>query len=161
MKTSWDAQIAQLLTDISAVQDEIFKVLDKRREMLSKTDLDGLNALAPQDEHLITRLQACLKRREELLAQAQQEGLPSDSIRSLAGSLPPDRRGDLPKRLAHTSARARLLQNQSLTTWMVTQWALIHLSQMIEIIATGGRLQPTYGDGELVNMSGGLVDRAA
>jgi hypothetical protein len=161
MQTSWESQIAQLLTDISAVQDEIFTVLEKKREMLLKTDLEGLNALAPQDENLITRLQACLRRREALLLQAQQEGLPGDSIRSLTGALPLERRGDLPQRLVQTSARTRLLQHQSLTNWMVTQWSLIHLSQLIEIIATGGRLQPTYGDGEPVNVSGGLVDRAA
>jgi hypothetical protein len=161
MQTTWESQIARLLTDISVVQDEIFKVLDKKRELLLKKDLEGLNALVPEDENLITRLQACLKRREELLAQAQREGMPGDSIRSLTGALPPDRRGDLPQRLVQTSARARLLQNQSLTNWMVTQWALIHLSQMIEIIATGGRLQPTYGKGEPVTVSGGLVDRAA
>ncbi|MBN2580180.1 MAG: flagellar export chaperone FlgN [Pirellulales bacterium] len=161
MHTPWEAEIAQLLTDISTVQDEIFIVLNQKREMLLKTDLEGLSALAPRDEDLIARLQACLKRREELLTEAQQEGLPGDSIRSLTGALPPNRRGDLPQRLMQTGARARLLQHQSLTNWMVTQWALIHLSQLIEIIATGGHLQPTYGEREPVNASGGLVDRAA
>jgi hypothetical protein len=161
MQTTWESQIARLLTDVSAVQDEIFKILDKKRELLLKKDLEGLNALVPEDENLVLRLRTCLKRREELLAQAQREGMPGDSVRSLTGALPPDRQGDLPQRLLQTSARARLLQNQSLTNWMVTQWALIHLSQMIEIIATGGRLQPTYGKGEPVTVSGGLVDRAA
>jgi hypothetical protein len=161
MHTSWESQIAQLLTDISAVQDDIFTVLEKKREMLVKTDLDGLNALIPQDENLVSRLQACLQRRENLLSQARQEGLPGDSIRSLADALPSEQQGDLPQRLVKNSARTRLLQHSSLTNWMVTQWALIHLSQLIEIIATGGRLQPTYGNGEPVNASGGLVDRAA
>jgi hypothetical protein len=161
MQISWESQIAELLTDISAVQDEIFTVLEKKREMLIKSDRDGLNALIPRDEDLVARLQACLRRRETLLSQAQQEGLPGESIRALTGALPPERQGDLPQRLVQTSTQTRLLQHSSLTNWMIAQWALIHLSQLIEIIATGGRLQPTYGEGEPVNASGGLVDRAA
>jgi hypothetical protein len=161
MQTTWESQIAQLLTDISAVQDDIFSVLEKKREMLIKSDRDGLTALIPQDENLVARLQDCLRRRETLLSQAQHEGLPADSIRALTEALPRERQGNLPQRLVQTGARARLLQNQSLTTWMVTQWALIHLSQIIEIIATGGRMQPTYGKGQPVNVNGNLVDRAA
>ena len=39
----------------------------------------------------------------------------------------------------------RLLQHQSLTNWVLAQKALLHVAQMLEIIATGGRLKPTYG----------------
>ena len=43
--------------------------------------------------------------------------------------------------------RSRLLQHQSLTNWVLVQRSLLHLSQLIEIIATGGRPKPTYGNG--------------
>ena len=99
--------------------------------------------------------------REDLLARAKKEGLPSESISALSKALPPEKTGDLPERIAQANARMRLLQNQSITNWIVIQRTLIHLSQMLEIIATGGRLQPTYGEGEPVNASGSLVDRAA
>ncbi|MHC4407137.1 MAG: hypothetical protein ACYTG0_46590, partial [Planctomycetota bacterium] len=59
------------------------------------------------------------------------------------------------------TGRARLLQHQSLTNWVVVQRTLIHLSQMLEIIATGGQKQPTYGKEELVEPHGALVDREA
>jgi hypothetical protein len=39
--------------------------------------------------------------------------------------------------------------------------SLLHLSQMIEIIATGGRPKPTYEKGPGSNSGGALVDRAA
>ncbi len=58
-------------------------------------------------------------------------------------------------------ARARLLQHQSLTNWVFVQRTLIHLSQMLEIIATGGRLHPTYGKGDTADTSGNLVDQEA
>jgi len=161
MQTTWENEVAQLLTDLLAVQDDLFVNLAKKRELLIASDMAGLTAIAAEEEQLIARLQQCVKRREQLLARAAQEGLPGRSIQALAEALPPDRRGDLPDRLAQAGSRARLLQHQSFTNWLVVQRNLIHLSQMLEIIATGGRLQPTYGEGEPVNASGGLVDRAA
>jgi hypothetical protein len=55
----------------------------------------------------------------------------------------------------------RLLQHQSLANWVLAQRVMLHLSQLLEIFATGGRLQPTYGRGEMPTSSGALVDREA
>jgi hypothetical protein len=55
----------------------------------------------------------------------------------------------------------RLLQHQSLTNWVLAQRAVLHVSQLLEIIATGGRLQPTYGDGDTLHNRGSLVDQEA
>jgi hypothetical protein len=44
---------------------------------------------------------------------------------------------------------------------VLAQRTLIHLSQMLEIIATGGQMQPTYGKKESVGASGALVDQEA
>jgi hypothetical protein len=44
---------------------------------------------------------------------------------------------------------------------VLVQRSLLHLSQLIEIIATGGRPQPTYGNGPERQNCGSLVDRAA
>jgi hypothetical protein len=161
MQTTWENEVARLLNDLLAVQDDLSVNLAKKKELLIASDMAGLAAIAPEEEQLIARLQECVERREQLLLKAAQEGLPVHSIKALAQTLPADRRGELPDRLAQASSRARLLQHQSLTNWLVVQRSLIHLSQMLEIIATGGRLQPTYGEGEPVNASGAIVDRAA
>jgi hypothetical protein len=63
--------------------------------------------------------------------------------------------------LRQASHRARLLQHHSLVNWVLVQKTLIHLSQLLEIIATGGRLQPTYQRDGTVQATGALVDRAA
>jgi hypothetical protein len=161
MQTTWENEVAQLLTDILAVQDDLFLNLAKKRDLLIASDMAGLTAIVPDEDLLVARLQECVKRREELLLKAGQEGLPTHSMKALTEALPSNRRGELPNRLAQASSRARLLQHQSFTNWLVVQRSLIHLSQMLEIIATGGRLQPTYGEGEPVNASGSIVDRAA
>ena len=55
----------------------------------------------------------------------------------------------------------RILQHHSLANWVLAQRSLLHVSQLLEIIATGGRMQPTYGDSESVHARGSLVNHEA
>jgi flagellar biosynthesis/type III secretory pathway chaperone len=161
MKTAWEAELAQFLNDLSAVQDETLGVLVKKRDLLVAADTVGLASVNRQEESLLQRLQECLRRREDLLGRAAQEGLPSTSLDSLTRALPRTERTQLGERMQSARSKARLLQHHSLVNWMLVQRTLLHLSQVLEIIATGGRLQPTYGRGGPVATSGSLVDGAA
>jgi hypothetical protein len=161
MQTSWEPELAQLLNDLLSVQGELLAMLCRKRELLVAADTAGLAAMAPQEEQLLGTLQECFRRREQLLVRAGQEGLPSESLQTLSGALPKPQRERLDGNFRAAHARARLLQHHSLANWVLVQRTLIHLSQMLEIIATGGRLQPTYGAGEPVQTAGSLVDRAA
>lgn len=159
--SSWESELATFLNDLLTVQDELLALLGRKRELLMEADTAGLAELAPQEEQLVARLQESLRCREELLGRARGEGLPSASLQSLARALPGPSRRDVGQRIDLARSRARLLSHQSLTNWVLVQRSLIHLSQLIEIIATGGRLQPTYGDKGGTHSSGALVDRAA
>lgn len=161
MDTKWEGALSQFLSDLSTIQDETLDVLARKRELVMATDTAGLAALAPQEEQLITRLKGCLERRQELLDQAGQEGLPASSITDLTKALPQGRRSQLDGSLQAAQSRMRLLQHHSVVNWLIIQRRLLHLSQMLEIIATGGRLQPTYGKDKAVAASGSLMDRAA
>jgi flagellar biosynthesis/type III secretory pathway chaperone len=161
METNWESELASLLTDLSAVQDEMLAVLGRKRELLVAGKSDGLAEVAAEEERLVGRLQDCLDRRAAMLQRAAHEGLPADSIRSLADSLPPSQRKPLAGQVKVAAARARLLRHHALTNWVLVQRTLIHLSQMLEILATGGRLQPTYGKGVPAHSGGALVDREA
>jgi hypothetical protein len=55
----------------------------------------------------------------------------------------------------------RLLHHQSLANWVLAQRTLLHIAQMLEIVATGGRLQPTYDPANVSSPGGALVDHAA
>jgi hypothetical protein len=117
--------------------------------------------MSEREQALLERLQACQDRRQQLLSRAGQEGLPDDSIKALCNRLPAESRGRMQASIREAADRSRLLQHQSLTNWVLVQRSLLHLSQMIEIIATGGRSRPTYGKGSDRAQSGALVDRAA
>jgi len=161
METNWEGELAGLLNDLSAVQDEMLAVLNHKRELLVARNADGLAEVATDEERLVERLQQCLRRRAELLERAAEEGRPADSIRSLTESLPRRQRRQLGGQVKQASARARLLRHHALTNWVLVQQTLIHLSQMLEILATGGRFQPTYGKGSRAQAGGALVDREA
>lgn len=161
MDTAWESELARFLADLLTVQEETLQVLAKKRELLIRRDLPGLAEMNGKEQEVISRLEECLKRREELLRRAAADGRPAASITSLAGSLPKDQAKTLAAPLRDANTRSRLLQHQTLANWVFVQRSLLHLAQMLEIIATGGQLQPTYGRGEPAAASGALVDRAA
>src|SRR5687768_12004578 len=92
---AWETELAQFLTELSATQDELLVVLNRKLELLSTADAKGLEALGAVELQLGDRLQACYRRRCEMLERAGREGLPSDSLKSLTAVLPGDRRREL------------------------------------------------------------------
>ena len=161
MDDIWETDIAALLEELADVQGALLGALTEKRQLLASGNLEGLAPMSVREQALLDRLQACHQRRQDLLARAQAEGLPADSIGSLSRKLPPEHRGRVQASIREASERSRLLQHHSLTNWVLVQRSLLHLSQLIEIIATGGRPEPTYGNGFDRQASGALVDRAA
>jgi len=155
----WDVALADLLNELSTVQDELLDTLTQKREQMVASDLPGMEQMQAREQKLVVRLEACQQRRAELLEQANQEGLQAENLAQLADALPDDKEGKLGKQVKDASLRTRLLQQHGLTNWVVAQRTLLHLSQMLEIIATGGRLQPTYQQGTAV-ACGAIVDHA-
>ncbi len=155
----WDEHLAALLEDLSQVQDELLQVLAQKRRCMAAGDAGGMRALQPAEEAVSQRLQQCHDRRAQLLAEAARQGLPGDSLGQLATAIQRHGGGDRCRDVKQLSARMRLLQHQSLTNWVLAQKALLHLAQMLEIIATGGRLQPTYGRDTSLHARGSLVDQ--
>ncbi len=155
----WEAELGALLADLAAAQNELLELLAEKRELMAAGDVDGMIALEPREEQLCQRLESCQLRRAEILQSAAQHGLPDDSLRVLADQLPPAKRGSLHKQFKESSSRTRLLQHHCLANWVAAQRSLLHVAQLLQILATGGRLQPTYGDGESVHARGALVDR--
>jgi hypothetical protein len=160
MQPSLESELATLLNDLLAGQDELQAILTKKRQLLGAADVEGLTAIGPQEQRWIDALQDCLSRRQHLLARAAGEGFPSTSVKAVAERLPAAGKGELCQRIDLVRRRSRLLQQESLVNWVVVQRTLLHLSQLLEIIATGGRLQPTYGERRLAPAGGALVDQA-
>ncbi len=160
MDIPWESELAKLLGRLSDAQQQLLGLLDRKREMLIKRDHLALSALIPEEEELCIELQACHDRRQQLLEQAAAEGMPADSIRSLAQVLPRGESQSLNQSLDEANRRSRILRHHCVAQWVAVQRTMLHLSHMVEIIATGGQLKPTYGMGGATNNSGALMDQA-
>ena len=154
-----DQQLGALLEDLSQVQAELLDVLARKRECMATGNVRAMEQMQPEEEALAARLQEFQNRRSELLADASQRGLRANSLGELATAMKQGEGGGLQKQVKDASSRMRLLQHQSLTNWVIAQKSLLHLSQMLEIIATGGRLKPTYGKDHSGHTGGVLVDK--
>jgi flagellar biosynthesis/type III secretory pathway chaperone len=161
MNDIWEGEIGGLLGELAEVQTALLDTLSEKRQLLAKGDHVALSAMAPREQELASRLQACHEQRQQLLARASADGLAADSIQSLSEHLPSTSRDRVNASIREAASRTQLLQHQSLANWVLVQRSLLHLSQLIEIIATGGRTKPTYGKGSDSAASGALVDRAA
>ena len=157
----WESEIGALLSELSATQSELLGLLKEKRRLLVASDVPGLQALTAREEAVVERLQTCQDLRARLLAKAAEQQLPGDSIRALAKAMPASARKELLSQVEDASRRFRLLEHHSLANWVLIQRSLLHLSQLIEMIATGGRRRPTYGNAPTCHSSGSLVDRAA
>lgn len=154
-------EVAGLLAELKSVQGELLALLAEKHKYLAVADVESLATIQVREQELMARLSQCQTLREEILKNAIAEGNAATSISELADRLPSGKSGDLGKEVRESQARMRLLQHQSLTNWVLAQRGLLHVSQMLEIIATGGRIQPTYGDKERVLARGGLLDDCA
>jgi flagellar biosynthesis/type III secretory pathway chaperone len=157
----WETSLAEFLGRLSAAQDELLDLLDRKQRLLRAGDIAGLASLQLPESQLVERLQALLDQRASLLAQAEDLGLPHGSVRQLTLALPRAQRAALARQVDEASTRARILRHHGLTQWVVVQRSLLHLAQLLEIIATGGRTQPTYGSAPVSANNGTLVDQAA
>ncbi len=157
----WETEVAALLEELSNVQDELLAVLAEKREWLVAGNLAALADSQEREERLASRLKQCQERRADLLASARKAGLAADNLGNLAAAANTDNRGKLGERVKAATSRMQLLRNESITNWVLAQRTLLHVSQLVEIIATGGRLQPTYGEGESVHSRGSLVNHEA
>jgi hypothetical protein len=157
----WDGEITGLLDDLGAVQSELLDTLIAKRDAMATGNLDSLAPLQTREVELGARLEACHQRRASLLAKAQDEGFPGDSVAELAAALPAGHKESLSPQLRQVAQRTRLLRHHSLTNWVLAQRSLLHLSQLLEILATGGQIKPTYSQEETPHSRGALVDHAA
>lgn len=160
MDDAWTDELAAYLTDLSAVQGELLSALGEKRAALLNADQARLEAVNGLESRLAERLSDCHERRLAMLARAEAEGAPHDSIRVLASSRGSAGRWHIVREIDAAERQTRLLQQECLTNWVLVQRTMLHLGQMLEIIATGGRQRPTYGKEDCAQGHGVLVDHA-
>ncbi|MEQ8210395.1 MAG: flagellar export chaperone FlgN [Lacipirellulaceae bacterium] len=166
LESSWDAEVAALLERLSTAQSGLLSLLASKRALIMQKDHQALELLAPEEAALSAELAACHQQREGLLARAAREGLPGKTLTDACENLPNKAGKALSKPLAEARQRSELIRHECLAQWVIVQRTVLHLSQMLEIVATGGRTKPTYDNGASQSKtamrasSGSLMDKA-
>jgi hypothetical protein len=141
----WESALTRLLDDLLDTQQEMLQILDRKRTAMVRRDLEQIRALQPLEDQLCQQLTACQERRNELLAMAKAANLPDGNLDELSRSVPLQQELGVRQKLSNASQRTILLRHQSLTNWIIAQRNLLHISQLLENITTGGQMAPTYG----------------
>jgi hypothetical protein len=156
----WESEVAALLNRLSHTQERLLDLLNRKRELLLQRDRQGLSNLVVEEQRLCAELQACQDLRQNTLALASAAGLPAASIRQLVGNLPGESQQPLRQSVDAAQQRAHLLRHHCMSQWVAMQRTVLHLSHLIEILATGGQIKPTYGRRGTALPSGALMDQA-
>ena len=142
--THWQKQLETFLNETLQTQKDAAALLERKRELFAKNDLATLGELAREEQAIADRLKQCVAEREKLLQYAAAEGFSIRTIEELAKIVVPYTDDAFFALLRSVQRQSQLLRQHNITNWVVTQRAMLHASQMIEIIATRGRLQSTY-----------------
>ena len=162
--SGWRKQLADFLTATLQAQQEAVALLERKREMFAKNDLTAVGELSKDEQAASERLQHCLLEREKLLQYATAEGLPAQSIEILAKAVVPYSDDEFFALLRSVRFETQKLRQNNIANWCITQRGMLHTSQMLEIIATRGRMRSTYTRSHQRNIGptgGSLVDRKA
>jgi len=158
---SLEQQTAEFLRQVSDVQAELLQVLNQKRELMIANDLEGMQQAQDSEQVLLARLQDLQDSRQELLMNAGERGLPNNSVKSLARALEDPNDRSMTRQASEAGNAMRHIQNETLTNFVLAQQTVLHLSQLLQIIATGGKIKPTYEADNASNQGGTLVDHDA
>jgi hypothetical protein len=157
--------IEDLLVAIEETQAALAGVYRDKRAAIRQANGPGLDRLTTIEETLVADLQVHLRRREQILQQARQMGLPADSLSSVVRTLDEPLRERLIAQIEETRRVADANRRESWILWIVCKQSLRFFSDVIELIANGGRRAPIYlaRPGAVAELStgGSLLDAQA
>ena len=157
--------IEDLLVAIDETQAALAGVYRDKRAAIRQANGPGLDRLTTIEETLVADLQVHLRRREQILQQARQLGLPADSLSSVVRTLDEPLRERLIAQIEETRRVADANRRESWILWIVCKQSLRFFTDVLELIANGGRRAPIYlaRPGAVAELStgGSLLDAQA
>ncbi|MDR1492431.1 MAG: flagellar protein FlgN [Planctomycetaceae bacterium] len=157
-------QLSDFLENLLTSQKETTALLERKRSLFAVNDIAAIEAMIPQERQAAETLQQRLAEREKLLQDAAAEGLPSESLETLAHAVVSESDDEFWRMFRTAQYQSQLLRQRNITNWVVAQRGLLHVSQMLDVIASRGQPRPTYArsHGKSTGTVGGsLMDRKA
>jgi hypothetical protein len=163
------AELARGIEDLLAAIDETQTALGvtyrDKRAAIRQANGPEIERLTKLEQRWVADLEAHLRRREQILQQARQNGLPADSLGSLSRSFNDPPRERLLAKIEEVRRVAEANRRESWILWIVCKQSLRFFSDVIELIANGGRRDPVYrarrGTVAELSTGGALLDAKA
>jgi len=157
MSTQLLDEIQQFLQELEPTQDEFLTLFGQKRIAVTRADTDAMLRLADSEAKLTEQMRLHLDRRRRILQQANQKGLPSDSIQALVGELGDSSQEPLKQGIERSLAKSESIRRESWVHWIVAQRGLNHCTELLDLIAYCGAKAPTYSRGPDQQTSGGAI----
>ena len=137
------ADILNTLDQLFEAQTQMLSVLNKKQAVLVRPEKDAMALIAAEEEKSLEEMQIILKRREDILETARLQNIRGESIEQLCGHFFPHNT-DVQKLLDETKHRTQQIRLLAYTNWVLSRKALIHVSQILELLDTSGLGKTTY-----------------
>lgn len=164
MNSAWLDELTRFTQVLDQSQQALLIALRQRRQALPEAtvlELERFNEAGRQSAH---RLQLLGAWRQRLIADAQRDGhLGNSLVEILATEITPATEA-LRGRLLLLQRRFAEVQREAWIEWVVTQRSSAYYSEVLELIAHGGKLSPVYTDQPLSpspSTGGIMLDAAA
>lgn len=150
-------QILGVLNDLEPIQKQLLNLYQEKSKALKQVDVELIEQLGALEEQLTRELQFVILRRQQLLQEAEKQGLPADSMQNLLSALGVDKSNPIFQRIYDAQEQSQALRHESWVQWIVSQRSYQHYSQILELIAHAGQKVPTYSRGQNENNTGGAI----
>ena len=153
--------IQNFLKQLIEAQHQMLAVLQKKQKILVNPEKEAVAAISVEEEQTLAAMHHMIERREELLTAARLQNVPCETIEQLCEHFFP-RHLEVQKLLNEVKHLARQISFLGFTNWKMGRQSLIHIEQILELLATRGQGITTYHpQSQAVSARGVSVDRIA
>lgn len=150
-------KLIAVLNDLEPIQKQLLTLYQEKSKALKQVDVERIEQFAVVEEALIRELQFVLLRRQQILQEAEQQGLPFGSLQELLAGMGVPESAAIFQRIEESQERSQKLRHESWVQWIVSQRSYQHYSQILELIAHAGQKVPTYSRGQSESSTGGVI----
>jgi len=151
------SRVKKFLSSLESIQDELLELYERKRHAITRAEATQMRTLAQTEAELTQTMQRFVVQRQEILNDAGGAQLPCDSILELVAVVGGDEQSQLEDRVKRSRKKSERIRRESWVHWVVSQRALNHYRDLLDLIADHGRKSPTYNHGSSRQSTGGAI----
>lgn len=152
-------RLSRLIDAFESIQLKLHELMSLRWNALVLSRPSDAALLVPREQELLAQLRKKTSEREEFLRSLPHQSADSLTLLDVARTWGEEA---LVERAAKLRRQAAEIQKLSWTMWILTQRGIRHLDLIVDAVARGGAMAPTYdgppGTGNVMRTQSALLD---